>query len=184
MNKQTLRNTFQNQRDSLSPAQVQEINQAVCLHLARWPLFQQSHTVLAYLAFRNEISLQPLLDGYPEKIWAIPRTLPAGRMTIHRYQNDGLIRHPWGMLEPSADTDTVPLQKIELILVPGVAFDLRGGRLGFGGGYYDRLLPQLNAPRVGIAYPGNIIPSVPTNEHDGRMDWLVRPEGVVKIEGA
>lgn len=136
---------------------------------------------MAYLAFRNEISLQSLLDGYQEKIWVIPRTLTDGRMTVHRYQADALTRHPWGMMEPRANTETVPLHTIDLVLVPGVAFDLKGGRLGFGGGYYDRLLPQLCAVRVGIAYQGNIISYVPTNEHDSHMDWLACPEGLWKL---
>jgi 5-formyltetrahydrofolate cyclo-ligase len=75
----------------------------------------------------------------------------------------------------------VPLDQIDLVLVPGVAFDHEGGRLGFGGGYYDRLLPRLGALRVGVAHPACIVTRVPVSETDVRMDYLALPDGIYRI---
>ena len=183
MDKQTLRHKLLVERDALTPTQTQADSALICQHLANWPLFQAAQTVLAYLAFRNEISLQSLLDRHPEKLWALPRTLRGGRLVIHHYQPGRLARHPWGIPEPAADAPLVPLEEIDLVLVPGVGFDGHGGRLGFGGGYYDRLLSQMNGVRVGIVHRASYVPAVPCDEYDIRMDWLDRPDGLTRVAG-
>lgn len=181
MDKRSIRKALLGTRAAVSAEQLAADSARVCRVLAGWPLFQRAGTMMAYIAFGNEVSLQNLIDENPEKVWALPRTLPGGRLEVLRYQPGRLVRHPWGMLEPAADAPRVPLTEIELVLVPGVGFDESGGRLGFGGGYYDRLLPQLKAVRVGVAHAASLIPEVPREEHDCRMDWLVRPEGLRQI---
>ena len=180
MDKHIARQQLLAARAALSPEQVAADSARVCQHLADWPLFHQARTVLAYLAFDNEVSLQALIDGHPEKVWALPRTLPAGVLALHRYQPGRLVRHRWGMLEPAADAPFVPPGEIELALVPGVGFDEQGGRLGFGGGYYDRLLPRLSCLKVGIAHQISCLPLVPCDAHDCCMDWLARPDGLIR----
>jgi len=180
MDKQKLRQALLVKRVALTAAQVQQASAAICQHLAAWPTFQNARTVMAYLAFNNEVSLQELIDAHPEKVWVLPRTLPAGRLTIHRYQPERLTLHRWGILQPAADAPLAPLAEIELVLAPGVGFDKNGGRLGFGGGYYDRLLPKLNAISVGISHQESCVPAVPCNDHDCQMDWLALPDGLVK----
>jgi len=181
MDKQIVRQELLAARAALSPEQVQADSVLVCRHLSDWPPFRQACTVLAYLAFDNEISLQTLIEDHPEKVWALPRTLRGGVLALHRYQPGRLVRHRWGMLEPSADAPPVPLDEIDLALVPGVGFDEQGGRLGFGGGYYDRLLPQLTCLKVGIAHQISCVPLVPCDAHDCCMDWLARPDGLIRV---
>jgi 5-formyltetrahydrofolate cyclo-ligase len=136
---------------------------------------------MAYLAFRNEISLLPLIKAHPDKRWLLPRTLPGGLLEVHLYQHNNLQRHRFGMLEPAAASPKIPLDQIELILVPGAGFDEQGGRLGYGGGYYDRLLSRTCALKVGIAHTMSVIARVPTEDHDCRMDWLAQPSGLRQI---
>ncbi len=181
LKKPILRQQLLAQRAELTPAQILASSMAVCRCLADWPVFQSACTVLAYVGFDNEVSLQFLLDADPEKVWALPRILPGGRLSIHRYEPGRLVRHRWGLLEPATTAPLVPLEEIELVLVPGVGFDEHGGRLGYGGGYYDRLLPQLAAVKVGIAHQASCIQTVPCDEHDCRMDWLVRPDGLIRV---
>ncbi len=168
-------------RAMLDPVEVIAAGRSLCHRLAAWDLFRMNDTVLGYLAFRNEISLQWLMEQHPEKVWALPRTLTRGRLFIHLYQPGRLERHRFGMLQPAADAPPVPLDQIDLVLVPGVAFDHEGGRLGFGGGYYDRLLPRLGALRVGVAHPACIVTRVPVSETDVRMDYLALPDGIYRI---
>ena len=179
--KQSLRKKLLAKRAALTAAEISAASAAVCRLLANWPLFKDAHAVLAYLGFDNEISLQPLLDSHPDKLWAVPRTMPGGQLYIHRYLPDQLVLHPWGMMEPAPNTPTVPHETIELVLIPGVGFDAHGGRLGFGGGYYDRLLPQLDAIRVGIAHIVSCVPVIPNSSHDCLMDWLARPDGLTAV---
>ncbi len=181
MNKKSTRTRLLAARAAIPAEQVAADSASVRRHLAYWPSFQSARTVMAFLAFRNEISLQPLIDAHPEKIWLLPRTLPGGQLKVHLYQPENLLRHRFGMLEPAPDSPQIPLKQIELILVPGVGFDEQGGRLGFGGGYYDRLLSQMNALRVGVAHTVSVIAQVPVDDYDCRMDWLVQPTGLKQI---
>ena len=182
MDKAALRHQLIAQRAALTPHEVDRASGAVCRHLAAWPPFQRAATVMAYLAFRNEVSLQPLIDDHPHKLWALPRTLPGGVLSVCRYQPGRLVRHPFGMPEPAPDAPLVSLDAIDLLLLPGVAFDRFGGRLGFGGGCYDRLLPLLAAPRVGVAHALDPLLVLPMHEHDCRMGWVVSPAGIIRCQ--
>jgi 5-formyltetrahydrofolate cyclo-ligase len=182
MAKGKLRQKLLAERAALDPAEVRRASEAVCHHLSNWPIFQQANGVLAYVAFRNEVSLQPLMDAHPEKVWALPRTLARGHLSICRYERGRMASHPFGMEEPVEDAPLVPPEMIDLVLVPGVGFDRFGGRVGYGGGCYDRLLPRLAALRVGVTHSLDPELVIPCEEHDCRMDWLSLPEGVVVCE--
>jgi 5-formyltetrahydrofolate cyclo-ligase len=103
-------------------------------------------------------------------------------MSIHRYDPDRLVRHRFGMLEPDPDLPEIGPGEIDIVLVPGVAFDWRGGRMGFGGGYYDRFLPTTPALRVGVTYDSCLVDTLPCAEHDQPMDWIVTPDGLFRTE--
>ena len=154
---------------------------AICRRLASWTLLQAARTVLTYLAFRNEIDLSPLFRILPHICWAVPR-VEGMAMTIHPYDPTRLVRHRFGMLEPEPALPEIAPGEIDVVLVPGVAFDWRGGRMGFGGGYYDRFLPTTPAPRVGITYDSCLVDTLPYGEHDQRMDWIVTPDGLFPTE--
>ena len=86
-----------------------------------------------------------------------------------------------GLPEPSPNCERVPAASVDWVLVPGIAFDPSGGRLGYGGGYYDRLLPVLpaRAARVAGAFSAQIVDAVPSAPHDITMDTVVTEAGVV-----
>ena len=86
-----------------------------------------------------------------------------------------------GLPEPDARCERVAASSIDWVLVPGIAFDRSGGRLGYGGGYYDRLLPALpaRAARVAGAFSAQIVDAVPSAPHDITMDTVVTEAGVV-----
>jgi 5-formyltetrahydrofolate cyclo-ligase len=81
----------------------------------------------------------------------------------------------FGVLEPAAGCPVLPLNQLDLVLVPGVAFDLSGGRLGRGMGFYDRLLAEVRGHKCGVAYDLQIVPSVPVERHDVRVDSILTP---------
>lgn len=91
---------------------------------------------------------------------------------------------PDGLLEPRPGLPVVPLEDVEIVLVPGLAFDRRGGRLGRGVGFYDRFLARLpaRAITVGVALDGQVVESVPTEPHDVRVAYLATTAGVVPAD--
>lgn len=95
-------------------------------------------------------------------------------MKICRYTHDTNVGHgSFGIMEPQADAFT-DYEQIDLILVPGMAFDRHGHRLGRGKGYYDRFLSQAkDCYKIGVCFPFQLVDEVPTDEHDVRMDEII-----------
>jgi 5-formyltetrahydrofolate cyclo-ligase len=178
MDKPGLRRRFCSLREHLPPADVASLSDTLCQRLATWEPLQQATTVLTYLAFRNEPNLGLLLELLPDVHWAVPR-IEGKQLVLHPYDLTRLVRHRFGMLEPAAGLPVVDPAALDVVLVPGVAFDRRGGRLGFGGGFYDRFLPTTPALRVGVTYDECLAHVLPCAEHDQRMDWIATPNALI-----
>ncbi len=181
--KRRLRQEFCQLRECLPAGDVEAASEAICRHLASWPVLRRAQVVMAYLAFRNEPSLEPLFAALPHIQWTVPR-IEGRRLVVHPYDPNRLTRHSFGMLEPAADLPVVDPALLDIVLVPGVAFDRRGGRLGFGGGFYDRFLPTTPALRVGVTYDACLLEELPCTEADQRMDWVVTPTGLLEVRRA
>ena len=181
--KRQLREGYKRLRETLSAEQVNALSAEICYRLAQWPELRHSTTVLTYLAFRNEVSLSLLIDELPHIRWAVPR-VQGKELILHLYDRDRLVRHRFGMLEPSASLPRISPEQLDVVLTPGLAFDRQGGRLGFGGGFYDRLLVKTPAKRVGIAYDCCLADELPMNEHDQRVDWVFTPTQQIECRRA
>lgn len=187
--KAALRRDCHHIRAGISPEQVTGSSQAVCTHLSNWPPFQRATTVLSFLAFRNEIDLSQLFERWPSKRWLVPRVVEGTELApgqkpyllLHPYAPRRLVRHRFGMLEPESNLPIINPGEVEIVLVPGVAFDRQGGRLGFGGGFYDRLLPLANRSiRVGVTYEQLVLKTIPMEPWDCPVEWLVTPGGLIR----
>lgn len=110
---------------------------------------------------------------------AFPRVGDDGALAFHRVASDGLLVPGFrGILEPPAALPEVPLGDLDLVFVPGVAFDRGGRRLGRGGGHYDRLLARPERPfACGLAWSCQIVPLVPTWPGDERVDLVLTEDG-------
>jgi 5-formyltetrahydrofolate cyclo-ligase len=185
MDKITLRTHCRQIRDQLSSEQIAVASAQICAHIAAWSVFAQARTVMAYLAFRNEIDLGQLLRECSNKQWVVPRTIgkPEPHLVLHSYAPARLVRHKFGMLEPDPACPVIDPGSLDLILVPGLAFDRRGFRLGLGGGFYDRFLPQVSAPTVGIVCSALIVETVPVEPHDQPVNYLACEDGVLPMNG-
>jgi 5-formyltetrahydrofolate cyclo-ligase len=170
-----LRQQCRKLRASLGEETRTRASQSVCEALERWPIFQQSSCILNYMPIKSEVDLTPLLTGHPEKYWLLPRILPEEehRMIFHPYDAERLVRHPFGMAEPAADLPTVPPEAIQLALLPGLAFDRRGWRLGYGGGYFDRFLKDFSGVSIGIVFQALLLDDIPHGSFDVPMQWVV-----------
>ena len=180
MDKSVLRAQCRTLRDAMTAEAVASVGEQICNHLVEWPTFQQARTVMAYMAFGNEVSLKPLMNQSRHKHWVIPRTeaRPEPHLILHLYDPARLVRHRFGMLEPDINLPVIEPGELDLVLVPGLAFDRRGYRLGFGGGFYDRFLPHVTAGKVGIAAEALIVEHVPNDHFDQRVDYIASEAGI------
>ncbi len=152
------------------------------------PSFITSPVVLLTLAFRSEWDTAPLIRAALSagKRVAAPRVNPSTRMldlyVVCDLDRDVRPGH-LGIPEPLPTCPTVAPAAVEWVLVPGVAFDIEGRRLGYGGGYYDRLLPLLPraAPRVVGAFDIQIVERVPAAPHDLGVDTIVTESRTIQI---
>ncbi len=157
-----------------APLDIAALSEEAVKQLERWPPYQRAEHVLIYLAFRDELDL----SGLKGKHFYTTRTHDDGTLSVHALEG-GLERHPYGFQQPAADSPVVGLERLELILVPGLAFDLSGNRLGYGKGFYDRLLQGVRAggPVVGVAPSPLIVRALPAKPHDVRMTHLLSEKG-------
>jgi 5-formyltetrahydrofolate cyclo-ligase len=115
----------------------------------------------------------------------LPRIVGPGALTLHEVGPfEGLEEGPHGIRQPSVTTPEVARADIDIVIVPGVAFDASGARIGYGGGYYDRLLDRLpSARRIGMAFDVQLVGSIPHEPHDCHMHMVVTPTQVVRASG-
>lgn len=160
---------------------TRELSKQVANHLTSWQPLQNAEHILIYLAFGSEIDLSPLTalskTFYVTRTWETDR-----RLTVHRLDG-GLEAHPYGYMQPASTSPEVDPKEVDLALVPGLCFDQRGTRLGYGLGYYDRLLPKLRkgVPLVGITADALVVPKLPKDTFDIPMTHLVTERGVASI---
>ena len=158
-----------------------ELSRAIVASLREWPPLAAASTALGYLPLPNEIDLQPLLEG-PSLRWVATRTPDReGSLTIHELGGP-LVVHRYGFLQPHPSAPQVAADSVDVFLVPGLAFDLFGNRLGRGAGYFDGLLSgaRQGAFTVGVVPSGLVVDQLPVEPHDVVVGYLATEEGVVK----
>jgi 5-formyltetrahydrofolate cyclo-ligase len=152
-------------------------SQPVCNALDRW---LQSHrelkTIAVFSALPGEVNLLKLIAAHPHLTWAYPRVCHHD-LIFHAVKNhaEELVSGSFGILESSAPHSEIPTTLIDAFLCPGLAFDHRGGRLGRGRGFYDRVLERArpDALKVGVCFPFQIVPDTFSEPHDIRMDEVI-----------
>lgn len=155
----------------------------ICNQLQTSPLFASAQTILAYFSFRQEPDLNPLFTTTSRR-WGFPRCV-GDRLSWHIWSpkdTQMLQRGAYGILEPHPTAPTLEPAEVDLILVPAVACDLRGYRLGYGGGYYDRLLSSAEwktKSTIGIVFEFACLPQLPIDSWDKRLQAVCTESGLM-----
>lgn len=129
---------------------------------------------------QGEVDIWPLVnEAVAEgKIVALPKFVPSARnyvaSRIHDLDSD-LVLGSFGIREPADHCSQIPLNQLDFILVPGIAFDLHGRRLGRGKGYYDQLLKDVRGRSCGVAFDQQIEPVIPVEPHDVLVNCILTP---------
>jgi 5-formyltetrahydrofolate cyclo-ligase len=161
-----------------------EASEMLTVNLLALPEVTGARTVLAYHAMPEEIDPAPAVERLRDTgaMIAYPRIEAPGVVALHLVTAETvLLPGPFGLAEPPAGSPRVDPELVDVALVPGVAFDASGRRLGYGGGYFDRLIPRLreDCAVLGIAFDMQIVDAVPAEEHDARVQAVVTPTRVV-----
>lgn len=173
--KLTLRRSILEKRRSLSAVQWRVDSDRLCEQLQSFPLYLEAKTILAYFSFRQEPDLSLLFNLNSQQRWAFPRCV--GKSLLwHLWQpGEQLILGKFGILEPLPTAPTISAKNVDLILVPAVACDRQGYRLGYGGGFYDRMLSTPdwhNVATVGITFEFAYLTRLPVESWDIRLQHI------------
>ena len=173
---------FRAARRALSVGDRAEASAAVCRRVLALPEVRAACVVHGFWPLPDEVDLRPALVALWER--GVTVALPAvvgPRRLVHRAFEPGVLRAGrWGILEPPETASEVHPARVDVALVPGLAFGRDGGRLGAGGGYYDAFLAQTPALRVGVCPAAALVASVPTEPHDARLDAVVTDADVLR----
>ena len=188
-----LRRTIIKNRQSLTLEEWQEKSNLICRHLQTSVSFSQAKTTLAYFSFRQEPDLSCLFANSDENnskttlaktTWGFPRCINKS-LNWHRWKpNDSVITGTYGITEPHPELPRIYPKEVDLILVPCVACNHQGYRLGYGGGYYDRLLssPEWESiPTIGIVFDFAYLPQLPIENWDKPLQAVCTESGLRKF---
>ena len=178
--KQRMRELLIQKRRMLSAEERTAQSELILSQLEKMTVFREAKTVLLYDPKNNEVDVLPLFKRYKrDKVLLLPVTHRNG-MTANPYEgNDKMHRGKVGIPEPT----TPPFEgNIDVIIVPAVAFDKEGNRLGRGGGYYDRFLKkQTHATIIGVGYDFQLVDEVPVRKHDQKMHRIILPSQTIQV---
>ena len=180
--KRRMRKTSKDFRRSLQARDRHARSQVICRRIRALPEWTGAATVGVFHALPGEVDLTALLAEENHKTVAWPVLVRRGAPLQFR-EGPPTVRGPYGILEPPDDARLIPLSQLDLVVVPGLAFDAFGCRLGQGGGFYDRTLVHTHATRLAVCFREQVVASVPSGEHDCGMDLVVTEDGVLRPRG-
>ena len=176
ISKLQLRKEIKNNKRQFTSQQLHELSFAVITRLLAHPRVKSAKTIMLYHSLPDEVDTHTIVDSLlmSGKTILLPRVTGEGTMELHRYNGPKDMQvGAYGIMEPTGPLFT-DYADIDLAIVPGVAFDHDGNRMGRGKGYYDRLLPQLGcAYKIGICFDFQLVESIECEEHDIRMDEVI-----------
>ncbi|MDR1702847.1 MAG: 5-formyltetrahydrofolate cyclo-ligase [Sporomusaceae bacterium] len=186
--KNELRQRVVAERRAKSKEERQAGSDRVAEHLIDWPVYKQAKAVMTYLFMPDEPDMEKVISHALAngKTVCVPHMYETyGQMDAAIIENlDDLVRGKFNLVVPNPATLKVKkAEELDLIIVPGAAYDRVGHRLGMGGGYYDRFLPRaVNAQFIGAVWDCHILDDIPVDGHDKLVNYLVSEKGIFNCQ--
>lgn len=180
-NKKEIRKQVLSVRNRMSAQEIAALSAEICRHIQSEDCFSKAQWIFAYHPLGKEVDIRPLIReawGQNKQV-AFPKVRGENMDFFEAKDLSELQTGSFGVMEPEGNGVPVTPQPGTLVLVPGVAFDLSGNRMGFGKGYYDRYLAKFSGyMALGVAYERQVADSIPAEETDIRMHALATEETV------
>lgn len=185
MTKAILRKKHLMTRSQMDFKDVHILSEHITSRLLALESIKFSRHILGYMSFKNEVSLASI-QAYCDKAYIsyyVPRVMNKEVIQFYKVTNlDDLELSAYGILEPKVTCEKLDAQEEAVMIVPGICFDQKGNRIGYGGGYYDRYM-KANASyeTIGVAFSHQLEESLPYETHDQRLDMLVTEHNTQKF---
>lgn len=175
MTKDELRLEMKRLRRQITKEESEQKSRAAADAVFELPQYKSAETVMAYMASFKEISTSAIIrDALKHKRLVIPVSNTDSFTITPSYlkSENELVKGAYGIYEPRI-IEPAEVNDIDIAFIPGIAFDRRGGRLGFGKGYYDRFLSEFHGVKIGFCYEFQLIDTLPLDSHDIPMDIII-----------
>jgi 5-formyltetrahydrofolate cyclo-ligase len=174
--KKQIRAEMKERRQNLPPAEAERFSRQVRQRLEELNPIQNANSIMAYASINNEVDLVPIMEKWHQegRTILLPRVEADGRMEAVKWTGWNQIKSgPFGIREPLGEA--IDPAGIDVVLTPGLVFDYKGYRLGYGKGYYDRFLTRLSdsAFICGVCYEFQVIENVYPHSKDIPVHWIV-----------
>jgi 5-formyltetrahydrofolate cyclo-ligase len=185
--KDSIRKQIIEHRDSIDINTKNQWDANIFNSLIKSEWYKKANTIFAFVSFKSETDTHKIIKYaiQDKKTICVPR-IKSKQKGIEIFKIDSfyqLEKGYFGILEPIESCLAVDSKDIDLILMPGVAFDRQGGRLGYGAGFYDRFLSNMNnnVDKIAVAYHFQVLDNIPMDEHDVRINGIVTEEEIIRI---
>ncbi len=179
LNKKQLRRTLLQKRQSMTLLEWREKSDRLTYNIQNSVLFNQANTILSFFSFRQEPDISSLYINF-NKRWGFPRCVDKS-LIWHSWQPDDVMNiGTYGITEPHPEAPIIAMESVDLILVPCVGCDIQGYRLGYGGGYYDRLLNSpdwAEKPTIGVVFDFAYLSKLPIDTWDKPLETVMTENG-------
>jgi 5-formyltetrahydrofolate cyclo-ligase len=159
-------------------------SRAICEAILRLPSWPHWKKIALYESFRNEVDLRPLTVLAPDREYYFPKISALdGTMEFFLGHDQATFQqNSWGLLEPDGLGQALTIDDETLIIVPALAYDKRGHRLGYGKGFYDRFLNGRKISTIGVCFSEFLVDQLPSETHDQPVSELLTEDGPVLIQ--
>ncbi|AIY84915.1 5-formyltetrahydrofolate cyclo-ligase [Clostridium baratii] len=183
--KKELRKEIIKKRDELDCTEKTIKDKKIIEKLKDTKEYKEAKGIFVYIGFGSEINTKILIEDALEdgKEVCVPKVIKKDMVFIKINSLENLVTSSYGILEPVGDKNNFNVDNLGLIIMPGLAFDKQGNRLGYGGGYYDKFLSnnKINVKKIALAYDFQILDKVPSEEHDIKVDSIITEEKEIEI---
>lgn len=173
MDKESLRRKFIDLRNKLKKKDLDSNSEIIKHTILNSQLYKNSKNIFTYISFGNEVDTRNLIRQFVEdkKDVYVPGFTPNNKLIICQYSEE-LVVGRYEVLQPKKIIIS-EIKDYDMIIIPGVAFDINCNRLGFGIGYYDQMLKTITGKKIGICHDFQIVENLPIQKHDVRVDILI-----------
>ncbi len=175
--KKQIRKIIQKLRKEYPFEILEKWSKEICKRVAEQNVYKKSSYIAFYFAKSGEVDLKFLIGKafLNRKKVFLPKThLKEKRLSFHQiFSFSDLVPGPFNILEPFWKNPEIDVNRLDVIIVPGIAFDFNKGRIGYGGGFYDRVLANTKAFKIGVAFSFQIFERLPLEPHDQKVDLII-----------
>lgn len=187
MNKKDIRRDILGKRNDISQIYRKEWDDSIFSKLINSDLYKEANRLFIYVNYSSEVNTIEIIKRAlrDKKDIYVPKTCKESKSMVAVKINslNGLIVDKYGISEPPVVDKSEIASDFDLIIMPGVAFDIHGNRIGYGGGYYDKYIFSLekNIKKVALAYEIQIVEEIESEIHDIKVDYIITNEKIMKV---